>query len=465
MREKRKGRTRALLIGLLLPAAGCASALPPHRVATAGKRLASETVYNRGISEEEQALGNEEEERALSNETLPLEAVVAYAWEHNREIRVARERWEAATQVPPQVSAYDDPTIAWTEWNTPRNLDISRAETTIFGITQKIPFPGKLSLKGTIAEREADIVHEALQAKVQDVLARVKAAYYDIYLAWQTLAIHEEDKRFVDQFAEIALSKYRLGEVSQSDVLRAQVEQARLVNLITIQKLKIETANARLNALLHRPPEAPLGGPMGPVSFTLPYTLDDLLTMATMVRPELKAGELAIARDGQKLNLAYKQYYPDFQLRFDRFIRFRQSDDFGLMASLTFPLAFKSKYDAGVEQARADLRASQEDYQATKDQVFFQIKDALVEVETQRELVLLLRDTHIPQAEQSLEASTAGYQTGTVDFLSLIDSLRVLEDFRLALFQAMADFEKRWAELERVVGRKLSRLRVSPISP
>ena len=102
--------------------------------------------------------------------------------------------------------------------------------------------------------------------------------------------------------------------------------------------------------------------------------------------------------------------------------------------------------------------ASQEDYHATRDQVFFQIKDALVEVETQQALVLLLRDTHIPQAEQSLEATTAGYQTATVDFLSLIDSLRVLEDFRLALFQAMADFEKRWAELERVVGRELSRV-------
>jgi len=458
MSKTRRESRLALLIGLLWPIAGCALALPPYSVANAGKRLASETVNNLGNHEEERALGDKGEEKALGNETLSLEAVVAYAWEHNREIRAARERWDAAKQVPPQVSAYDDPTIAWTEWNTPRNLDITRAETTIFGITQKIPFPGKLSLKGTIAEREADIARETLQAKAQDVLARVKTAYYDIYLTWKTLSIYEEDKRLVDQFTEIALSKYRLGEVSQSDVLRAQVEQARLVNQITIQKLKIGTANARLNALLHRPPEAPLGAPMGPVSFTLPYALDELLAMATTVRPELKARDLAIARDGQKLDLAYKQYYPDFQLRFDRFIRFRQSDDFGLEASLTFPLAFKSKYDAGVAQAQADLRASQEDYQATRDQVFFQIKDALVEVETQRALVLLLRDTHIPQAEQSLEASTAGYQTATIDFLSLIDSVRVLEDFRLALFQAMADFEKRWAELERVVGRELSRL-------
>lgn len=450
MRQTRK--KSAIYLSISLFASGMGLAVP-----FLGFSLARDSISPQALPTD-QKNGAAEEDGALRGVAVPLDAVVIYAREHNREIRAAAQRWEAARQISPQVSAYEDPVIAWTEWNTPRTLDITRAETTIFGISQKIPFPGKLSLKGTIAEREADITREALHAKVQDVLARVKAAYYDIYLTWKTLGIYEEDKRLVDQFAEIALSKYRLGEVSQSDVLRAQVEQARLVNLLTIQRLKIETANARLNALLHRPPEAPLGAPMGPVSFTLPYALDELLAMATTVRPDLKARDLAIARDGQKLDLAYKQYYPDFQLRFDRFIRFRQSDDFGLMASLTFPLAFKSKYDAGVAQAQADLRASQEDYQATRDQVFFQIKDALVEVETQRALVFLLRDTHIPQTEQSLEATTAGYQTATVDFLSLIDSLRVLEDFRLALFQAMADFEKRWAELERVVGRELSRV-------
>lgn len=450
MQNTRKKRTGFLVLGLLVSGMGLAFPLP-------GSGLAYDSIGSQALPADRKN-GAAEEDAALRGAAVPLDAVVVYAREHNREIGAAAQRWEAAKQVPPQVSAYEDPVIAWTEWNTPRTLDITRAETTIFGISQRIPFPGKLSLKGTIAEREADIAREALHAKVQDVLARVKAAYYDIYLTWQTLGVYEEDKRLVDQFTEIALSKYRLGEVSQSDVLRAQVEQARLVNLLTIQKLKIETANARLNALLHRPPEALLGVPIGPVGFTLPYTLDELLAMATTARPDLKARDLAIARDGQKLNLASKQYYPDFQLRFDRFIRFKQSDDFGLMASLTFPLAFKSKYDAGMAQAQADLRASQEDYQATKDQVFFQIKDALVEVETQRALVVLLRDTHIPQAEQSLEASNAGYQTATVDFLSLIDSLRVLEDFRLALFRAMADFEKRWAELERVVGRELSRL-------
>ena len=452
MRQKRRERRKIyLFIGLFVSFAGPTLALPGYGLAHDGTSPWS-TQADRGES-------TAEEDAALRDTSLQLETVVAYARAHNREIGAATQRWEAAKQLPPQVSAYDDPIMSWTEWNTPRTLDITRAETTIFGITQKIPFPGKLSLKGKIAEREADMSREVLQAKEQEVLARVKAAYYDLYLTWKTLGVYEEDKRLADQFAAIALSKYRVGEASQPDVLRAQVEQARLVNLITIQHtLKIETAGARLNTLLHRPPETHLGMPVGPVGFTLPYTLDDLLASAVAVRPELKARELAIARDRQKLNLAYKQYYPDFQLRFDRFILFKQTDDFGVMASVTFPLAFKDKYDAGVAQAQADLRASQEDYQATKDQVFFQIKEALAEVETQQALVLLLRDTHIPQAEQSLAAATAGYQTATVDFLSLIDSLRVLEDFRLALYQAMANFEKQWAELEQTVGRELLRL-------
>jgi outer membrane protein TolC len=65
--------------------------------------------------------------------------------------------------------------------------------------------------------------------------------------------------------------------------------------------------------------------------------------------------------------------------------------------------------------------------------------------------------THIPQAEEALRANEVGYQTGKVDFLSLIDSVRTIEMGHTEHIQAAANFEQAYADLERAVGVELPR--------
>ncbi|MBI3301144.1 MAG: TolC family protein, partial [Deltaproteobacteria bacterium] len=157
------------------------------------------------------------------------------------------------------------------------------------------------------------------------------------------------------------------------------------------------------------------------------------------------------------LALAQKGYSPDFEVYVERFFNGRGRDGIGLIFSATIPLAYRDKYDAGVAEARARLNAGKADLRAAQDKALAEVKSALVHAQTAVELVNLFAQTHIPQAEQALASSRIGYQTGKVDFLSLIDSLRVVEQVHVEHVTAAADFEKAYAELERAVGQELPR--------
>lgn len=446
-KTRRTGKRIYLLMGLSLAWAGWAWALPPP----------GGTVTDEGENARDMGMA-EAEESALSGETLALEQVIAHAQERNPAIQVARNRLSAARQVPDQVSAYEDPTVSWEAFNAPENFRIDRTDNNIVRLSQRIPFPGKLRLKGEIASKEAERMEAELKAVEIDIVAQIKKAYFDLWLTYQNLAVYRRNRELVAQFARITEQKYAVGQVSQPDVLRAQVELTRLVNRVTTENLALGKARARLNALLSRSPEAPLGMPQSPPQPpAVPYAMAELEALALANRPELLAQIRALEKEGLAVDLARKAYYPNFEVSVARFENFGQRNGFGVGVSASIPLAFKYKYDAGVGEATANRQAAQSELWRLRDQTLFEVKQGLVETETALEQLNLFLHTHIPQAEQALESSEISYQTGMLDFLSVIDSVRAVEQVHLEHLTAAANFEKAWADLERAVGQELSR--------
>lgn len=437
------------LIGLFVCSAGSVWAVTLGDPAEEGQILRSTEPYIHESAGPEDPLS--------SGEVLELETVVALARRHNPAIETARNRFSAARNVPDRVSAYDDPTLSWEAWNAPENFRVDQADNNIFRLSQKIPFPGKLGLKGEIAAKEAEKMEWALKAVEVDIVAQIKKAYFDLWLTHQHLAVYRRDLELVRQFARIAEQKYAVGQVSQPDVLRAQVELTRLINRVTTETLALDKARAQLNALLSRVPEAPLGVPENPPAAAMPYAIADLESLALANRPELLAQSRSLEKEGLTRDLAHKAYYPDFEVFVSRFENFRTRNGFGAGVSVSIPLAFKYKYDAAVGEATANLLAARSELADLRNRTLFEVKQAFVELQTALEKIHLFLHTHIPQAEQSLESSQISYQTGILDFLSLIDSLRAVQEVHLEHLTAAADFEKAWAELERAVGQELSR--------
>lgn len=386
-----------------------------------------------------------------------LSDLVREALARNPEIQAARQQWEAASKRVPQARSLDDPSLQVQWWNAPESFNLGRSQNTIIGLSQKFPFPGKLALKEAVASRSAELTEQALHAKKRDLTARVKQAYYDLFLAHKAIQIHHEQIDLLKEFFEIANAKFRTGKGSQVDVLKAQVELSTLYQQRPVLEQRRDTAQAKLNTLLDRDPRFPLEPPQGPREGRFDKDLEDLYQIAANARPELKAADLAIQQNEHSRALALRQYYPDLNLTVQRFQNYQTNDGFGALVSINLPFAFwtKPKYDAAVQEAASAIAAARADLHTLGNLTRFQIRDLLAKIRASWEVAVLYRTTVLPQTEQSVEAARAGYRTGKADFLNLIDAERGLRDFQLAYHRALVDREQRLAELEQVVGAEL----------
>ena len=389
---------------------------------------------------------------------LALPELVQEALARNPEMVAARKQWEAASQRIAQARTLDDPTLSVQWWNAPESFNLARSENTIIGLSQKLPFPGKLALKEGIAARSAEMTGQAVRAKERDLIARLKQAYYDLFLAHKATQIHHEQIDLLKQFFEIANAKFRAGQGSQVDVLKAQVELSTLHQQLPVLEQRRDTAQGKLNQLLDRDPRFALGPPQEPREGRFDQDLDELYQAAATARPELKAADLAVQRHEQSRALALREYYPDFSLGVQRFQNFQESNGFGAVVSINLPFAFwtKPKYDAGVQEAAAASAAARADLRTLENLTRFQIRDLLAKIRASWETAVLYRTTVLPQAAQGVAAARAGYRTGRTGFLDLIEADRAWRGFQLDYYRSLVEREYRLAELEQVIGGDLN---------
>ncbi|MBC8553129.1 MAG: TolC family protein [Candidatus Brocadiales bacterium] len=408
---------------------------------------------------------------ALSEEKdsiLRIREIIDEALLMNPELQSSKQSWNASTEKILQEKSLDDPVLGFTYYGEQVQTRVGEKQAGVMA-SQKIPFFGKLRLKGEVARNEAKAFGGRHRTLERQIVAKAKSAFYELYWVHKSININEENNDLLQRFVKIAEVKYATAKATQQDVLKAQVELSRIMNeLITLDQLK-ETAIARINTLLNRHPDTPLGVPEKVDTTELTVSLENLYEKAKEINPELSILKYRIERDKAAYKLAKKQYYPDFTFGFNyTFITDMPTsvmsspigegrDSYTGTLSINVPIFQKRKYDAGVREANARLKSSEKAYRNMENMTLFGVKDFHFKVQTAERLVKLYRDSIIPQAEQSLKAAEAGYQAGQVDFLNLIDSQRVLLDFNLAFYRSVADFGINIAELERVVGTELSK--------
>ncbi|MBI3770125.1 MAG: TolC family protein [Deltaproteobacteria bacterium] len=390
-------------------------------------------------------------------ERVRLTDLIAEARQHNPDLGAAEARARAAAAVPARVVALDDPVLSYEAWNAPESLRLDRADNNIFRLSQKIPFPGKRALAEEVATRDAEMATKDARGTELDVVASITKAYYELWRIHRLIAVYSREKDLAQRVARIAEQKYGTSEVSQSDVLRAQVELTHLINRVHTETLSVRSAEAELRELLSRPGTDPFGIPEDPSPPRLTARLEDVTDVALAERPEIAAQRAAVSREEAAVRLSERARLPDFEFSVGRFENAHGRDGFGAMASVTLPIAQPGKYDAGVTEANARLSAQKADLRRAEDRIRREVGQTFVRAETALSQYELFTTTHIPQAEQALSVTESGYQTGAVDFLSLIDSLRQIEMVHTEHIEAQVEFEKAYADLERAVGRELPR--------
>ena len=392
-----------------------------------------------------------------ANTIMELGPLVQEAIQRNPEIAATQEQVHVLKERVPQARALDDPEVKVQLWNTPESLNVTKTATTIYGLAQRFPVPGLLSQKEEVAVREADQAEHRLSAKIQEITSVVTTAYYELFYAHSALAIHHEQVNLLRQFFEIANAKFKVGKGTQVDVLRAQVELSKLFQHLPILEQRRESAQAHLNTLLDRDPLHPLGIPRTPLAQGMPYSLDTLLEKALRVRPEIQEADMAVAQFRSATKLAKLQYFPHLWVELQRWQNYNADNGFGGNVTLNIPFSFwtKSKYDAGVREAAAQVAAAQARKRTLENLTRFEIKDLVTQIQATQQVITLFTTTVLPQAKQTLKAAHAGYRTDRTDFLDLIDAERALIGYQLDYFRALVDREHQVAQLQRVVGKEL----------
>jgi len=378
---------------------------------------------------------------------------------NNPTIRAARYRYEAALKRPSQVSTLRDPKITYVDFGVGRPFStfVNDFAYRGIGVSQEVPFPGKLSLAAEQAHREAESEAQMYRATVLDLTSRLKVAFYDWYANAKAVEIANKNRDLLDRFERIARARYSVGKGIQQDVLKAQVEIAKLVQQIEILEQKRSSAEAQIQSLLNREAGPELGSPPQIRKSLFDMDLAALLAAVKENSPELRARQFVVDSRSVGIERARLGHRPDFSFGFQwQHTGSGFPDYYMATAEVKVPLYFWRKQRFALEEAAARLEESRYDYEAELQQLRFMAKDQYLIVKSSERLLSLYESGVIPQSSLSLESALAGYEVGSVDFLTLISNLTTLLMFETEYYQELARHEQALARLEPIIGMELT---------
>jgi outer membrane protein TolC len=392
--------------------------------------------------------------------SVNLDALVAEALQKNPGIQSALRQVEALRHHVPQVKTLPDPqvSVGWAGNIAP--FSVQHGDPSSYrgvGASQELPYPGKLKLRGEIADREAEAAWWNYEAARRKVVADVKSAYFDYFAASKAVEITRKNKDLLQKLSSIAETRYRVGKGVQQDVLRSQVEISLLLQRLTVFEAQKETAQVRLNTLSYRDPEAPLAAPASFEPAKIEHSLDELYTLAREQDTGLQREQRMVERDQYAVNLAQKDYLPDFNLSY----MYQQRPDLPDMHGFTFtaniPIYYRTKQREGVREASAQLASSQRSKENQQTELFFAVKQQYLLAKSSEQLLKLYSQVIVPQSSLALESSMASYQVGTVDFLTILTNFTVVLDYEVSYYRELANYQMALATLEPLVGVELTK--------
>ncbi len=390
---------------------------------------------------------------------ITLQQLVAIALERNPAIKSAAERFQAQSARAPQARALPDPMVSggWMGNITP--FSVQQGDPSSYrGLTvsQAFPFPGKLGLRGKIADREAEAGHWEYEQTRRQVVADVKTAYYAYFYDSKAIEITGKNKDLLQKLESIAEARYRVGKGIQQDVLRAQVEVARIDQKLIVLEQEEDAARARLNTLLYRDPESPLPLPAPVKAADFHDSLEDLYAMAHANDPGLERDKRRIESNQYAVDLAQKAYKPDFDVAYSYEQRPDMQDMHGVMVGVNIPIFFRSKQREGVIEASHELNAVRREFDDRLTEVNFEIKQQYLAATAARNLMNLYSKAIVPQSSLALESSMSAYEVGKVDFLSMLENFVYVLNYEVGYYQELSNYETALARMEPLVNTDLT---------
>ncbi len=391
----------------------------------------------------------------------PLAQLLEEAERHNPRILAARRAWQAAEQVPSQVSTLPDPQVVVQQLNVGSPRPFAGFTNNNFaylglGVSQDLPYPGKLRLKGEMAKRDAAVSRDGAVSTSRAVVEQLREVYFNLGYNEQILAILHRDQELLANVEKVAEARYRVGEGNEQDVLKAQLEQSKLLEELALRRQQIGALEASLKLLLNRPMDSPDITAEAPVETLLPYTADELMASMRGSNPAVDAGQQIVRREGLQVELAHKDFYPDFNVQY---MVQRTGLQFPAYYMLTFgvkiPIYRRRKQGPELAESVENMNRSRRLYEAQLQSAYFQVRDQYLAAETGAQVLKIYRQGLLPQAAATFQAGLAAYSANREDFETLLSSFLDVLHLDEEYWRALAKHEIALAKIEQITGMSL----------
>lgn len=394
------------------------------------------------------------QEKSEPNGPVALQEYLREAALNNAGLKAAFERWKAAVEQVPQAQSLPDPKFNY-------GYFVQEVETKVgpqrqrVGIMQVFPWFGKIEARKDAAAANAEAARKRYEAEKLKLFAEVKDVFYEYAYLWRAVEIARENLELIKHFEEVARTKYMAASASHPDVIRAQMELAKLEDQLKSLEEMREPISARLNSILNRRSFTILPWPRVETFQPVQISRDKIIEMLKANNPELAALDFEVEAAKSRVELAKKKFYPDIGVGVDSIQTDGGDDAVILMFSLNLPI-WRDSYKGAEQQARADVRKSAQEKRQAENTIVARTERVLYDFEDSFRKVKLYRDILIPKAEELLGSSETAYKAGTVDFLSLVDAQRMLLKYQLFYERSVADNGQKLAELDMLSGTELS---------
>jgi outer membrane protein TolC len=395
----------------------------------------------------------------MSGVPTPLSQLLAEASASNSEILAAKHNWEAATFAPRQVTALPDPTVTVQQFSVGSPKPFAGYTNSDFayigiGVSQELPYRGKLRLRGIAAEREADVRRTEIGATEVSVADAVKADYLKLAYLQSTLGILKENEQVLDLLIQNVTLHYQVGEGMQQDVLQSQIERTKLVREITMHHQQAAVLEAQLKGLLHRDQSSPDIVTEASIESPLRLTAAELQDAAKTNNPQLRTDASSVLKEDARLASAKRDGKPDFGLGYmyentDR--KFR--DYYMLTLSARFPR--KQRVNAEIGEAAAMAAQSRATFDAHLQQKLSEVQQTYITATSDAEILKEYREGLIPQTDAAYRATLSAYEDNREQFAHVLASVTSLLNLKLEYAETLEEHEIALAHLESLTGATL----------
>jgi cobalt-zinc-cadmium efflux system outer membrane protein len=387
-----------------------------------------------------------------TREVLTLEQCLQIARAQSPLVHVSRARHEAAMARVQAARAWPYPVVGYDSDLQPRLFRFSQSLESYLGVSQLIEFPGKRSVRGGIADREAGVVLAEGDLVRLSLAFEVKRSFGRLLLARDRLAYAREDLELAREFHRMTQRKLEVGDVAQVEVLRARVEESKAANAEKVAVTDVHLARSRLAFLLARPADPPFDveGRLGRAS--VPGDLDGLLRRALEVRPEIRQIELALARERLVEKQARLDALPDVEVGVAQHRIEGAPSTWDVTFSFAVPLYFWQPRRGPIAEARANRRALEREAENLRNAIRLEVEEAHANALSARSRIRLFEEEILKPAQEVHEMLLFSYQEGGIGGIDLIEARRTLVEARVDHADALFEYDEAVAALERAVG-------------